>query len=140
LKANSYLINRALVLLAVILIASSTTTADSSKIKDLERKLEIAIDTARVNTLLDLSVLCLRQNSQQADSIAEVALNESVKIGFLKERIKSMIYLGNIKSFQGNYELGNHYTRVISKEEVLGIIDHTTIVLATIRALFTFFK
>lgn len=83
--------------------------AQSEKITESERKLVSAIDTTRINILLELAVLYLRDNSNKADSLANVAYIESRKAKFLNGEIRSIVYLGNIKSYQGDEKAGEEY-------------------------------
>lgn len=96
--------NRALLTLFLLLISWHFCFANPERIAVLEKELRGATDSTRVNILLELAKLNLRINGQIADSIASMAYLEAIDSKFLSGKIKSIIYLGNIKSFNGQSE------------------------------------
>ena len=119
--------NRALLTLFAILIAYAYSIANSNKIEDLEKKLAIAKDTAKVNVLLDLYDAYFNSNLDKAESYLRLAIPLSEELNYIEGTIKGYKQLGIVNLRRGDYPNGNrNIKRSIELAEEIGDRELTT--------------
>ena len=94
-----------------VFIVWFSAIADSEKIAALEKKLVKATDTAKVNTLNELSSLYASSNLNYADSLAKVAKGLLESIDFPRGEINNLNHLSYINSSLGQYEEALEYSQ-----------------------------